>query len=132
MHVAEKEVLSPAASHPHVLVAFNAPSLAKFGPTVRPGGVVLYDSSVVAEVPAGIGADVRVVGVPFTAVAKELGSIVVKNVVALGALQAVTQLYPKQTLVDAIRASLSGHRAMIALDMQAFDRGIELATAVTA
>lgn len=131
VHVAAKEVLSPAASHPHVLVAFNAPSLAKFGPSVRSGGIVLYDSSVVAEVPDTIPTDVRVVGVPFTEVAKDVGSIVVKNVVALGALQAVTQMYPKQTLVDAIRASLSGHRAMIALDMEAFDRGIALATAAT-
>ena len=35
VHVARTEVLSPAAPQPHVLVAFNAPSLAKFGPTVR-------------------------------------------------------------------------------------------------
>jgi Pyruvate/2-oxoacid:ferredoxin oxidoreductase gamma subunit len=28
VHIAEEEVLSPAAPHPHVLVAFNAPSLA--------------------------------------------------------------------------------------------------------
>jgi Pyruvate/2-oxoacid:ferredoxin oxidoreductase gamma subunit len=32
VHVARGEVLSPASPHPHVLVAFNAPSLAKFGP----------------------------------------------------------------------------------------------------
>ena len=35
VHVADDEVLSPACPRPHVLVAFNAPSLAKFGPTVR-------------------------------------------------------------------------------------------------
>ena len=38
----------PAAPTPHVLVAFNAPSLAKFGPAVVSGGIVIYDSSVVA------------------------------------------------------------------------------------
>ena len=54
VHIAEDEVLSPAAPTPHVLVAFNAPSLAKFGPAVPPGGVVIYDSSVIAE-PAGPG-----------------------------------------------------------------------------
>ena len=32
VRIAEGEVLSPAAPNPHVLVAFNAPSLAKFGP----------------------------------------------------------------------------------------------------
>ena len=127
VHVAATEVLSPAAAHPHVLVAFNAPSLAKFGPTVRSGGVVLYDSSVVAEVPATMPDGVRVIGVPFTEVAKELGSVVVKNIVALGALQGVTQMFPKETFLAAIRASLSGHRAMLALDVQAFDRGMALA-----
>ena len=32
VRVAESEVLSPAAPAPHALVAFNAPSLARFGP----------------------------------------------------------------------------------------------------
>ena len=37
VHVADDEVLSPASPNPHVLIAFNAPSLAKFGPDVRAG-----------------------------------------------------------------------------------------------
>ena len=131
VHVAAVEVLSPAAPHPHVLVAFNAPSLAKFGPTVRAGGVVIYDSSIITDLPDGLAdglADgVRMVGVPFTAVAKELGSVVVKNIVALGAFQGVTQLFPKDTFLAAIRASLGNHRAMLALDVQAFERGATLA-----
>jgi len=136
VHMAATEVLSPASPHPHVLVAFNAPSLAKFGPTVRAGGVVIYDSSVITPdsvaAPGTIADGVRVVGVPFTEVAKELGSVVVKNVVALGALQSVTQMLPKESFVAAIRASLSGHRAMLALDMRAFDRGAELAAEAAA
>ena len=52
VHVAAKEVLSPASPNPQVLVAFNAPSLAKFGPTLRPGGTIVFDSSVIAELPA--------------------------------------------------------------------------------
>jgi 2-oxoisovalerate ferredoxin oxidoreductase beta subunit len=129
VHVAEKEVLSPAAPHPHVLVAFNAPSLAKFGPTVRPGGAIIYDSSVITEAPAAdtLAEGVRAIGVPFTEVAKGLGSVVVKNVVALGAFWGVTQMLPKESFVAALRASLSGQRAMLALDIEAFDRGAALA-----
>jgi Pyruvate/2-oxoacid:ferredoxin oxidoreductase gamma subunit len=122
-----KEVLSPAAPHPHVLVAFNAPSLAKFGPTVRPGGVVIYDSSVIGAMPDTLAAGVRVVGVPFAEVAKDLGSVLVKNVVALGALQGVTQILPKATFLAAIRDALSGKRAMVTLNEQAFERGADLA-----
>ena len=35
VHVARDEVLSPGAPNPHALVAFNAPSLDKFGPAVK-------------------------------------------------------------------------------------------------
>jgi 2-oxoisovalerate ferredoxin oxidoreductase beta subunit len=127
VHIAMTEVLSPAAPHPHVLVAFNAPSLAKFGPTVRPGGVVIYDSSVISAMPDTLAAGVRVVGVPFGEVAKDLGSVLVKNVVALGALQGVTQIFPKASFLAAIRHALSGKRAMVALNEQAFERGADLA-----
>ena len=129
VHVAMNEVLSPAAPHPHLLVAFNAPSLAKFGPTVRPGGTIIYDSSVIGAVPDTVADGVRLVGVPFAQVAKELGSALVKNVVALGALQGITEIFPKETFLAAIRAALSGKRAMVAVNEQAFERGAELALA---
>jgi len=122
VHVAEREVLSPAAPNPHLLVAFNAPSLAKFGPAVQPGGVVVYDSSTihsVPELPAGVTAH----GVPFTQIAADLGRTLVKNVVALGALQEATQLFPKETFLYAIRNALKEKCAMIRLNEEAFAWG---------
>jgi 2-oxoisovalerate ferredoxin oxidoreductase beta subunit len=122
VHVADAEVLSPAAPNPHVLVAFNAPSLAKFGPTVRPGGTVVYDSSVIAEVPP-LPERVRAVGVPFTQIAKDLGKVVVKNMVALGALQEATGLFPPEAFLAAIRRALVERCAMIPLNEEAFAWG---------
>ena len=87
VHVALKEVMSPAAPRPHVLVAFNAPSLAKFGPTVQSEGMIIYDSSVISGLPDVAASGVKLVPVPFTAVAGDLGAILVKNVVALGAFR---------------------------------------------
>ena len=123
VHIASEEVLSPASPAPHILVAFNAPSLVKFGPTVVPGGTVVYDSSVIAEVPP-LGMGVSAVGVPFTEIAKDLGKIVVKNVVALGALQAATNLYPKETFLTAIRMALKEKCALIPLNEEAFAWGV--------
>lgn len=127
VHVAVKEVLSPAAPNPHVLVAFNAPSLTKFGPTVRPGGVVIYDSSVITDVPSTLADGVRVVGVPLAEVARELGSAQVKNVVALGALHGATHLFPEATFLATIRSALGGKRADLDVNEQAFARGTALA-----
>ncbi len=126
VHVARLEVLSPAAPDPHVLVAFNAPSLARFGPTVRAGGTIVYDSSVIAVVPADLAPGVRMIGVPLAGVARDLGAPVVKNVVALGALQQATQLFPPETMLTAIRDALAGKRADLELNEQAFAAGAQL------
>jgi len=127
VHVAVDQVLSPAAPRPHVLVAFNAPSLAKFGPTVRPGGMIVYDRSVINAQPDWLPAGVKVVPVPFASVAKDLGSPLVKNVVALGALQGATKVFPEDTFVTAICAALKKKCAMIPINEEAFRVGAKLA-----
>ncbi len=122
VHVADGEVLSPAAPDPHILIAFNAPSLAKFGPAVRPGGTIVYDSTVIAEVPP-LAEGVKVFGVPFTQIARDLGKAVVKNVVALGALQEATNLFPPETFITAIHQALKTKCALIPLNEEAFAWG---------
>ncbi len=127
VHLAEEEVLSAAAPRPHLLVAFNAPSLAKFGPEVVSGGTVIYDSSVVAEAPA-LGPRVRVVGVPCAQIARDLGKPMVKNIVALGALQAASGILPAESLLTAIRQALRDKCALVPLNETAFAWGARAVT----
>jgi 2-oxoisovalerate ferredoxin oxidoreductase beta subunit len=127
VHIADDEVLSPAAPRPNILVAFNAPSLTKFGPAVQAGGTVVYDSSVIHELPP-FAEGVKVCGAPFTEIAAELGRAVVKNVVALGALQAATGLFPKETFLTAIRQTLKDKSGLIPLNEEAFNWGVRAVT----
>jgi 2-oxoisovalerate ferredoxin oxidoreductase beta subunit len=127
VRVAPDEVLSPAVPTPEILVAFNAPSLAKFGPQVTPGGVIIYDRSVVPEAPAGLSPSVRALGVPCTEIAVALGKAVVKNIVALGALQAATKLFPRETFLTAIRQALKAKSALVPINEAAFARGVAAA-----
>jgi 2-oxoisovalerate ferredoxin oxidoreductase beta subunit len=124
VHVAADEVLSPASPRPHLLVAFNAPSLEKFGPTVRPGGTIVYDNSVISH-PPELDASISMVGVPCMEIAMDLGAARVKNVVALGALQAATQILPKESFLTSIRQALKNNCAMIELNEEAFGWGIK-------
>jgi 2-oxoisovalerate ferredoxin oxidoreductase beta subunit len=126
VRIAEGEVLSPAAPEPHVLVAFNAPSVAKFAPCVAEGGVVIYDSSVVADRPQ-VRPEVAVVGVPLAQIAADLGKIIVKNIVALGALQEATRLLPKESFLAAIRLALADKCALVPLNEEAFAWGVRKA-----
>jgi 2-oxoisovalerate ferredoxin oxidoreductase beta subunit len=129
VHIAADEVLSPAAPRPDILVAFNAPSLAKFGPQVAPGGTILYDSSVIHDAPP-CAEGVQLVGAPFTEIAVDLGKVMVKNVVALGALQAATHLFPRETFLTAIRQALKDKCAMIPLNEEAFGWGARAVTGI--
>ncbi|MBI1948809.1 MAG: 2-oxoacid:acceptor oxidoreductase family protein [Deltaproteobacteria bacterium] len=124
VHIAKSEVLSPAAPHPHVLVAFNAPSLDKFAGDVRPGGMVIYDASVIAKAPK-VAEGVRVHAVPMSAIAQRLGNVVVKSVVALGALQQAAQVLDERSFLGELRRSLSHKAGMIPVNEEAFKAGVQ-------
>jgi 2-oxoisovalerate ferredoxin oxidoreductase beta subunit len=129
VHVADGEVLSPASPKPDVLIAFNMPSLVKFGPDVRSGGTIIYDSSVIHEL-TPMKAGVKVIGVPMSEIAKDLGKVMVKNIVALGALQAATGIFPKETFLTAVRRALKDKCAMIPMNEEAFEWGVKAASEV--
>ncbi len=125
LHIAREEVLSPASPDPHILIAFNAPSLAKFSHTVRKNGIILYDSSVISE-PGNFDPQVQAFGIPFAETAKDLGNVMVKNIVALGALQSITEMFPAESFLDVIRMMLGDKCALIPLNEAAFEWGQKL------
>ncbi len=122
VHIATQEVLSPASPEPHVLVAFNPPSLEKFGPDVRPGGIVIYDSSVIPS-PPELDPSLMMVGIPCAQIANDLGKAMVKNVVALGAMQAATNLFPRESFLNTMRQALQHNCSLLALNEEAFAWG---------
>jgi len=122
VHIATDEVLSPASPRPQILIAFNPPSLEKFGPDVPPGGVVIYDSSIIPSPPT-LDSSVTMVGVPCARIATDLGKVMVKNVVALGAMQAATNLFPKESFLTTLRQALKHQCALLELNEEAFAWG---------
>ncbi len=123
VHVA-LEVLSPAVPTPQILVAFNAPSLVKFAPTVQSGGIVIYDSAVIFEVPP-VPEGVKVYGLPFAEIAQNLGTRILKNVVCLGAFCAATQIFPEATFLEALKHGLKKDAKIQEINRRAFDEGVK-------
>jgi 2-oxoisovalerate ferredoxin oxidoreductase beta subunit len=123
VRIARHEVLSPAAPEPDLLVAFNAPSLERFSPHVRPGGTVVWDASVVPD-PPRMPEGVRAVPVPCSEIAAGLGKVMVKNTVALGALFGATGLLPVETLLGAYRDALRAYPALLELNELALAAGL--------
>jgi 2-oxoisovalerate ferredoxin oxidoreductase beta subunit len=125
VRVAAEEVLAPDVPAPNVLMAFNAPSVAKFGPAVQRGGIVVYDRTAVRE-PPRLDPAVRVVAVPATEIAHGLGAPVAKNIVALGALAAASRMFPEETFLTAMRQALGGKRGDLSVNEEAFRRGVKV------
>ena len=123
---AEDEVLSPASPHPHILVAFNAPSLAKFAPDVVPGGTIVYDSSVIARrrrrSPTGVQRRRRAVHGDRRRPRQGDGQ---ERRRARRALQAATGIFPEETFLTAIRQALKDKCALIPLNEEAFAWGVK-------
>jgi Pyruvate/2-oxoacid:ferredoxin oxidoreductase gamma subunit len=114
---------SPLITFPGILVAMNEPSLRKFDKSVRPGGWVIYNGQ---EFPADcVREDVRVLAIPFTQVAHELGDARACNMVMLGALLEIAGGLPQASIDAALRRLVKNTR-WLALDERALARGREL------
>ena len=113
---------SPLVSRPDVLLALNEPSLRKFLPTMVPGGTVLYNSEHLPEDCAR--PDVRMVAMPFTELADQLGNSKAANIVMLGALLEATDLLDQERVTVALRRKVKSQK-WFELDLAALAKGRE-------
>jgi 2-oxoisovalerate ferredoxin oxidoreductase beta subunit len=113
---------SPLVSRPNVLLALNEPSLRKFLHSVEPGGIVLYNSKQLPEDCAR--PDVRMVTMPFTELADQLGNAKAANIVMLGALLETTDLLDQERVTGALRRKVKSQK-WFELDLAALAKGRE-------
>lgn len=121
VNLSEEKIGSPTVSKPTVLVAMNLPSLEKFESQVEPGGLIIYDTSLINQPPKR--KDVEVLGIPATEMADNLGNTRIANMIVLGAYIAYTGIMPKEVVVDALPIFIK-HKKLIPLNVQAIDKGI--------
>jgi 2-oxoisovalerate ferredoxin oxidoreductase beta subunit len=122
--ISTEPVAAPLITEPNVVVAFNGPSLDKFTPTVPPGGLILYNSTLIENGPDRD--DVEVLGVPATRLADGIGDAKVANLVMLGAYLGYTGLFREED-VDAALEAVIKRTDMLELDRKAVARGFEFA-----
>jgi len=114
---------SPLVTAPGILVAMNEPSLRKFDRTVRAGGWIIYNGDAFPE--DCVRPDVRVLALPFTRLADELGSARTTNMLMLGALLEIAAVLPQESVDAALRKLVKNPR-WVDLDERAITRGREL------
>ena len=106
------------------LIVMNDPSLAKFLYKLVPGGTLFINSSIVkSEITR---TDVKVVKVPVTEMALEMGNAKVLNIIMLGAYVGYTQVVPEDVVWNTIEHKLGKKPKLLPLNKQAFEEGLKI------
>jgi 2-oxoglutarate ferredoxin oxidoreductase subunit gamma len=123
--ISDRPIGSPIIRNPMHLVAMNRPSLEKFAPMVKPGGVIMINSSLIS-ISSG-RKDIDELNVPANDIAKKLGNVRSLNIVALAAFVARSKVVDFDVLRECVKKEFSKKEKLIPLNMEAVTAGGEAA-----
>ncbi len=124
--VSDDPIGSPIVQHPGVAVVFNNPSMLKYEGLVKPGGLLVVNSSLVTATTDRD--DITVLNIPATDTANELGESRLTNMILSGAMLAVRPMVSIDTLIETITAKLPQRkRHLLEINVKAIKKGVELA-----
>lgn len=123
--ISDRPIGSPVIKNPKHLVAMNRPSLEKFAPIVKPGGIILINSSLI---PIESGRDdIDQLKIKANDIANELGNVRIANVLALSAFVARSKLVEFESAEEAVKSKLASKKKLIPINLEAMARGKALA-----
>ncbi len=122
--VSDRPVGSPVIRSPRAVLAMNLPSLEKFEADIRPGGLLLINSSLIDR--GTEREDLTVIEVPANQVAADLGNPRGANMVALGAYLGATDAVSLDEVIEVIRETFAARPAVIDVNIEALRAGYEL------
>ena len=116
---------SPIVSNPDILVAMNIPSLDRYEDSVVPGGVILYDSSLIDR--AVKRTDVTAYAVPATKLAIDNDIPTLANMILGGKLLSVMNGNSEEGIKAALAKVISAkHANMLDANLKAIQLGANL------
>ena len=121
--ISDKPVGSPYISSPRSLLVMNQPSLEKFAPKVKPGGLIIVNKSLV-PIPCDLK-DCTVLYLDANELAKKAGTARAANLVMLGAYVGFSQIVDEKTSVEMIEHEFEGKAKFVPANVAAFKAGYQ-------
>ncbi|MDR1736048.1 MAG: 2-oxoacid:acceptor oxidoreductase family protein [Oscillospiraceae bacterium] len=123
--LSERAIGSPLVTAPNMLIAMNTPSFEKFISAVVPGGIVIYDSSLV--VPQTARGDVKTFAVPSTQLSNDEHLEGIANIILLGKALKEAAFTTLETIDKAIRKCVPARKEhLIKHNLRAIELGMGL------
>ena len=118
--VSDRPISSPLIFESDCVVAMNTPSMLKFEPMLKPGGIMLLNSTLIHQAPSRN--DITVFEVPATALATELGDVRAANIVLLGAFIRATNIIASDKVETVIRELFGTKKAeLVEMEIKAYN-----------
>ena len=122
--VSDGEVYTPIVSVPDTVIVMNEPSLPKFEPMLKKGGLLILNSSLVNSRP--MRKDIQVLCVPCNQIAEKVGMARVANLVALGAFIKATGAVTLESVAHAMKKVYKRAKPeMLELNQKALQAGFD-------
>ncbi len=129
--VSDERIGSPIINNPQSACVFNRPSLDRFGPAVKKGGLLLINSSLI-NVTSNRN-DIIEMLVPCNDIAARVGNTKVANMVMLAAYVSATGIVSFKTLREMLTEKLgSRKKELLEINYKAFDEGMKLGKKIAA
>ena len=126
--ISDQRIGSPVIDRYSFLVAMNQPSLDKFYPHIKTGGMLIYDAGLTCP---DDRADLKKCRVPIEDMAKEVGTLQVANMVAVGSYVACMESISQEAVFRSLEKVVPAHRKeMIDINKSAIQKGYDFATKI--
>lgn len=120
--VSDDKISSPILSTYDVAIVLNQPSLEKFEPKLKPGGILIYDGYGIINPPTR--SDITVYRVDAMDKAAEMKNSKIFNMIVLGGFLKVCPIVSSAGIEKALTKTLpERHHGLIPLNMQALEEG---------
>jgi 2-oxoglutarate ferredoxin oxidoreductase subunit gamma len=123
--ISDNKISSPILSCFDTAIVLNQPSMDKFAPRVKPGGLLLYESGTILH--PSDRKDIIIVGIPATTEALKMKNARIMNMIILGAYLHLKPVVALDSILEALKKVLpEKYHHLLAVNEMALEKGEQL------
>ena len=120
--LSEKKISSPIISLFDSAIVLNQPSMDKFAPRVKPGGLLLYESGNIFK--PSTRTDIEIIGIPASTEALLMKNAKIMNMIILGAYLQLKPVVKIDSILEALKKVLpEKYHHLLDINKQALEKG---------
>ncbi len=123
--LSDNKISSPIITYFDSAIVLNQPSMEKFESKVKPGGLLIYESTNILK--PSTRTDIEIIGIPAATEAVKMNNSKILNMIMLGAYLERKPVVKNQSIIDALKKVLpERYHNLLPINKAALDRGAEL------